>query len=87
MSYDLQIWSAEPVALPPSPEGWSREGEAWLRAGRTSSVTIWESTLAESEDAPDAVAAAIPGLAWVTELNLHPYTESPPLQCARQGRL
>lgn len=26
MSYDLQIWSAGPVALPPSPDGWSREG-------------------------------------------------------------
>jgi hypothetical protein len=73
MSYDLQIWSAEPVALPPSPDGWSREGEAWLRAGRGSTVTIWTSTPAESEDAPDDVAAAIPGIAWVTELNLHPF--------------
>lgn len=73
MSYDLQIWSAEPVALPPSPDGWTQEGAAWLRAGRTSTVTIWNSTPAESEDAPDDVAAAIPGLAWVTELNLHPF--------------
>jgi hypothetical protein len=77
MSYDLQIWSAEPVALPPASDGWSAEGEAWLNSGRNRHITIWNSTPAESEDAPDDVAAAIPGLAWVTELNLHPFDAGP----------
>ncbi len=77
MSYDLQIWSAEPVALPPSAEGWSSEGSAWLQTGRGWHITIWNSTAAESEDAPDEIAVAIPGIAWFTELSLHPFDASP----------
>ena len=77
MSYDLQIWSAEPVNLPPSTEGWSADGAAWLKSGRNSHVTIWNSTPAESEDAPEDIAAAVPGLAWFTDLNLHPFDAAP----------
>jgi hypothetical protein len=86
MSYDLQIWSAEPVDLPPSPEGWSAEGAAWLKSGRNTHVTIWSSTPAESQDAPEEIAAAVPGLAWFTDLNLHPF-DAPPSAVTEFSRL
>ncbi len=75
MSYDLQVWSVEPVALPqalPEPTKWRAAGAAWTRAGRAWQIEVCGSSRALPEDLPAGVDAALPGIAHLAELGLEP---------------
>jgi hypothetical protein len=75
MSYDLQVWSVQPPGLPaclPDAVRWLQAGDAWSYRRRAWQVVLNPPDRALPEDVPDAVAAALPGIAWLTELNLEP---------------
>ncbi len=75
MSYSLDIWSVHPVALPdalPQPDAWNRSGDAWARAGGAWQIVVEPSVKVEAEDIPEAVLPALPGIAFLTRLNLEP---------------
>ena len=75
MSYDLNLWTTDQVPaaaikeLLPKAEIRDRcvqlEGDGWL-------VTIENSVAVESEDIPDAVMAAWPGIVWLSSVNIEP---------------
>ncbi len=75
MSYDLNLWTIDQVPataikeLLPKAEVRDHcvqlEGDGWL-------ITIENSVEVESEDIPDAVMAAWPGIAWMTAVNIEP---------------
>lgn len=75
MSYDVQIWSVDPLPLPealPDVEKWQREGGAWVRASRDWQIVIGSSAEVLLEDVPENVSGLIPGISFLTELNLEP---------------
>lgn len=76
MSYDLQIWTAEPVVLPDAlqdTERWERNDDSQRFNGTRWSVVVWNSVRVCPEDIPRGVVSALPGIAYLTELNLSPY--------------
>lgn len=77
MSYDLQIWSVDPVtpSALPEPAAWRAAGGAsgsWTRTGRGWQIEVTASRRALPEDLPAQVAAALPGIAHVADLGLGP---------------
>lgn len=75
MSYDIQIWSVDPIPLPdalPDVEKWQREGGAWVRASKNWQIVINNSDKVLFEDVPEDVAVLVPGIGYLTELNLEP---------------
>jgi len=77
MSYDLQIWSTRPVDLPkalPEPATWRSSGTLWIRNGRNWQLVVGRSDRALPEDIPEEVDTLLPGIAFLTELNLSPIT-------------
>lgn len=77
MSYDLQIWSARPVNLPealPEPGTWRHSDRLWTRKGRGWQVLVGPSDRVLPEDIPEEVNMTLPGIAFLTELNLSPVT-------------
>jgi hypothetical protein len=77
MSYDLNLWTVKcvPAAaiqelLPDAKVSNTRvelAGSGWL-------VAFEVSTKVELEDIPDEVAAALPGISWLTSVNIEPIT-------------
>jgi hypothetical protein len=81
MSYDLQVWSANQPALPaclPEAANWRRAGGAWSYEKRAWQVNLNPADRVLPEDVPEAVSAALPGVAWLTELNLEPLGAAEP---------
>lgn len=77
MSYDLQVWSVAPVPLPdalPQRASWQRHHDAWTLEGRGWQLLIGASQRVFPEDIPGEVARQLPGIAYLTELNLSPIT-------------
>jgi hypothetical protein len=75
MSYDLQIWSVRPAAASdvlPNPTTWIANGQSWVHERRDWQIVIGRSLKVLPEDVPEAVAQALPGIAYLTELNLSP---------------
>jgi hypothetical protein len=72
MSYDLQIWSVR--AFDPSALGsdrWKNPVEAqWLFEGTTWQLSIFRSSKILSEDVPEEIVGMLPGIQYLTELNL-----------------
>jgi hypothetical protein len=75
MSYDLQIWSVLPASAPeglPKPTTWTANDQSWMHERRDWQIVIGRSVKVLPEDVPEAVAQALPGIAYLTELNLSP---------------
>ncbi len=75
MSYDLQVWTCNPPDLPaclPQPAEWEASGSGWSHGRRAWQVFLEPPDRVLAEDVPDEVAAALPGVAWLTALSLEP---------------
>jgi hypothetical protein len=75
VSYDIQIWSVDPIPLPdalPDVEKWQQEGGAWVRASKDWQIVIGSSVKVLFEDVPEDVARVVPGISYLAELNLEP---------------
>ena len=73
MSYDLSIWSVrplDPASLKPR-DGWKQVSEGfWHVPGKRWQIALAASTPVEPEDVPKEVAGLLPGIGWLTEMNL-----------------
>ena len=75
MSYDLQIWSVRPAPssdVLPKPTTWIADGQLWMHERRDWQVVVGPSVKVLPEDVPETVAQALPGIGYLTELNLSP---------------
>lgn len=74
MSYDVNVWSSiEPdlEAVLPDRERWRAIDLGFEYGRRDWSITI-DKAAVEDEDVPEAVAAMLPGIRWLTEMSLSP---------------
>lgn len=81
MSYDLEIWSTAEPRLPdqlPDPPRWEGAGGSWLRKGRGWQLSLYPPDRVLIEDVPEPVAEALPGIAYLVRLHLHPMDSPPP---------
>jgi len=77
MSYDLHIWSTQPVSASnvlPEPARWTCSGDIRMRAGKGWQLSIGVSDRVMPEDIPEEVDKLLPGITFLTELNLSPIT-------------
>lgn len=75
MSYDLQVWSTNPAPCPsclPDSSGWRAAGEGWAYERRAWQVNVGPADRVLPEDIPNGVAACLPGIGFLTEVNLAP---------------
>lgn len=75
MSYTLEIWSVAPVPLPdglPQRAAWQPQHDCWTHNGAGWQVVVGSSDRVLPEDVPDDVNECLPGIAYLTELNLSP---------------
>lgn len=74
MSYDLQVWSTTRPVLPDSlPKGdWYDSGSSWNYGAGSWQLVVQPTVAIETEDMPEEVRRALPGLAFLTELHLEP---------------
>jgi hypothetical protein len=75
VSYDLQVWSVDPVKLPgqlPEIDKWRRDGKGWVRSGASSPLSVYPSDAVLAEDIPEGVERSLPGMAFLTSLTLSP---------------
>lgn len=79
MSYDLQIWSVKrPSVESDSPRGlrWTQSADSMSVVMRDWQITVEPADLVHQEDIPVDVASALPGIRYLTELNLQPFDAS-----------
>lgn len=79
MSYDVQIWSVEPVNADkaiPRLTSWSKVGGSWRLESRDWQIVIGSSDEVLPEDIPPEVSSTIPGVRYLTELTLQPIAAS-----------
>lgn len=75
MSYDLRIWSVSPVPLPGGlldSTDWHEDGGSWVYQRCRWQIVVGPSDRVLPEDVPGEVSDALPGIAYLTELNLSP---------------
>jgi hypothetical protein len=75
MSYDIRVWSViEPewVNILPESEGWQAQRESRLLGKSTWQIVVRPTLLVEDEDIPDEVLVKLPGIRYLTEVNLEP---------------
>ena len=75
MSYDIQIWSVDPLPLPealPDAKKWQPEGSAWVRVSKHWQIVVGSSVKALPEDVPLDIVGLLPGIGYLAELNLEP---------------
>jgi hypothetical protein len=75
VSYDIQIWSVDPIPLPsalPDVGRWKQEGGGWVRANQNWQIVLGSSVKALPEDVPEGIGGLLPGISYLTELNLEP---------------
>ena len=75
MSYDLQVWSVRATDLSdvlPEPEKWTTQAGSWVHERRAWQLNVARSVNVLPEDLPEEVARSLPGIAYLTELNLSP---------------
>ena len=75
MSYDLKIWSSGQLPQD-SPlmhgAGYNFGNDFFVREGNGWQVVISPSFVVEAEDIPDTIMQALPGISYVTEINIEP---------------
>ena len=75
MSYDVQIWSVHPIRLAevlPDVDKWQPEGDDWVYESRRWQIVVGSSVKVLIEDVPEDVVGLVPGISYLTELNLEP---------------
>jgi len=73
MSYDLEIWSVNPVHLPaylPNPKWWDSSDGSYTPPSKDWSAIIGESDRVQSEDIPEDIKHLLPGIRFMTEVNV-----------------
>ena len=72
MSYDLQVWSVRPLQPHAfsQPQMWEKGPKAWTHARKNWQIVVSTSDRAEPEDVPDEISKLLPGIEWLTNLNL-----------------
>jgi hypothetical protein len=72
MSYDLQVWSVRPLQSDTfrRPELWERGPSAWTHARKNWQLVVSASDRVEPEDVPEEISKLLPGIEWLTNLNL-----------------
>jgi hypothetical protein len=85
MSFDLHVWSVNPI--PPDSfsdsEKWARETSAWVYRQRSWQIVVGNAAHVESEDVPDEARQLLPGIEWLTHLNLEGKASSESLRLMR----
>src|SRR5262245_23464200 len=77
MSFDLQLWSIQPVGLHhdlPDAEAWHALDNGWSWEGHDWQIAAGHSNRVAPEDIPDEVAKLLPGISFLTEISLSPIT-------------
>jgi len=71
-SYVLQVWSAHPVGTASfrKPGLWKQEANAWAHQEKRWQLVICQSDRLLPEEVPNEVASLLPGIEYLTELNL-----------------
>lgn len=71
MSYNLELWSVRRVERSslPEPDEWQPKGDGWSFQGRAQ-LNIWPTDEVLAEDIPEEVAAALPGIGFLTRITL-----------------
>lgn len=75
MSYDINVWSINPVKLPetlPTKEKWRLEKELAIFSKKDYQIVVSESAILEEEDIPEEVMPVLPGIKYLTEISLEP---------------
>lgn len=72
MSYDLQIWSIRPLHQDAfrHPEMWQRQPSAWILERKNWQIVVSSSDKVEPEDIPEGIRGLLPGIEWLTNINL-----------------
>jgi len=72
MSYDLQVWSALPIHRDAfcEPESWEQGPSCWTHARRNWQIVVSASDRVQPEDVPEEVSRLLPGIEWLTNLNV-----------------
>jgi len=72
MSYDLQVWSVRPLRENTfqDRESWARESALWSHVRKNWQIVISASDRVEPEDIPEDVTKLLPGIEYLTNLNL-----------------
>lgn len=85
MSYDLQVWSVMPtrkdflaksLQWEPATRGWAYGANNWQ-------LVVSASERVEHEDIPEEISAALPGIEWLTDLNLEGKANAKALRLAQ----
>lgn len=75
MSYDVQVWSVRqpvPESALPKASTWEFHGDSWSLAKLNWQVTVSSPDAVLPEDIPGEISKSIPGISFLTELNLEP---------------
>ena len=74
MSYDIEVWSVRPIdsSVFAPPERWGQEGSQWVYTGQKWQIVVGHSDKNRilPEDIPQEVAKALPGIQYLTGINL-----------------
>jgi hypothetical protein len=75
MSYDVRIWSIDPLS-PSSTlsnaDNWNKRGDSWSYETRSWQIVLNASAKVLLEDIPSDITSILPGISYLTELNLEP---------------
>ena len=85
MSYDLQVWSVRPLGGDSfsHPELWEPSSSAWTHSRKSWQIVVSSSDKVEPEDIPEDVIKLLPGIEWLTNLNLEGKTTAESLRLAQ----
>jgi hypothetical protein len=75
MSYDLKIWSSGQIGKSTTlltEAGYKKNNDYFTRAGNGWLINISPSLTVEPEDIPDTIMQALPGISYLTEINVEP---------------
>jgi hypothetical protein len=72
MSYDIQVWSVRPFQPEGlrKPEIWQKESAAWVHSRKNWQIVVSASDTVQPEDVPQEISKLLPGIEWLTNLNL-----------------
>lgn len=87
MSYDLQVWSVRPFNADafPDPEMWHKGTAAWTHARKSWQIVVSAPDHVEPEDIPEEINKLLPGIEWLTSLNLEGRATSEAFRLARSA--
>src|SRR5215469_7308248 len=72
MSYDIQVWSVGPLQRDAfrQPEMWKEQPSSWTIERKNWQIVVSSSDRVEPEDVPEEINKLLPGIEWLTNLNL-----------------